>query len=96
MLIVSDLERPEHRFAVPLIGSVTIGRSSANKVVLNYEPTVSGKHCEIYADGNAFWIHDVGSRNHTYVNGKLVADRAEIISGSEVRLGAAKLRFEMR
>lgn len=96
MLQLQDIERPEHRYEVPLLGRVSVGRSSSNRVVLDYEPTVSGKHCEIYQEGNAFLICDLGSRNHTYVDGERVEDTAEIISGCEISLGRAKLHVEIR
>ncbi len=96
MLQLQDIDRPEHRYEVPLLGRVSVGRSSANRVVLDYEPTVSGKHCEIYQEGNAFLICDLGSRNHTYVDGERVEDTAEILSGCEISLGRARLHVEIR
>ncbi len=46
---------------------IYIGRAPGNSVVLE-NPAVSGQHLRIYNQGNDFILHDLGSRNGTYLN----------------------------
>lgn len=96
MLSLTDRTNPGRHFEVPLRGSVSIGRSSSNQIVLDYEKSVSGTHCEIYLDGSIFRIRDMNSRNGTYVDGIRVVDVAEISNGSTIKLGRLEFLVEIR
>lgn len=96
MLSLTDRANPSRHFEVPLRGSVSIGRSSSNQIVLDYEKSVSGTHCEIYLDGTVFRIRDMNSRNGTYVDGIRVVDVAEISNGSTIKLGRLEFLVEIR
>jgi len=50
---------------------VLIGRDRGCALRLD-DPTVSRRHCLIDAGGEAVWVHDLGSLNGTFVNGKRV------------------------
>lgn len=95
-LILTDRTNPSRHFESPLRGKVTIGRSSGNQIVLDYERSVSGTHCEIFVDGNIFKIRDLGSKNGTYVDGMRVGDVAEISNGSTIKLGRLELMVAIR
>lgn len=96
ILSLTDRADPNRRFEIPLRGRVSIGRSSANQIVLDYEKSVSGTHCEIFVAGNVFQIRDLGSKNGTYVDGIQVGDVAEISSGSVLKLGRLELVVDIR
>lgn len=95
-LILTDRANPSRHFESPLRGKVTIGRSSGNQIVLDYEKSVSGTHCEIFVDGNIFKIRDLRSKNGTYVDGMRVGDVAEISNGSTIKLGRLELVVAIR
>lgn len=95
-LILTDRANPSRHFESPLRGKVTIGRSSGNQIVLDYEKSVSGTHCEIFVDGNIFKIRDLRSKNGTYVDGMRVGDVAEISNGSTIKLGRLELMVAIR
>lgn len=95
-LILTDRANPNRHFESPLRGKVSIGRSSNNQIVLDYEKSVSGVHCEIFVDGNIFKIRDLNSKNGTYVDGIRVGDAAEISNGSTIKLGRLELMVEIR
>ncbi len=95
-LILTDRANPNRHFESPLRGKVTIGRSSSNQIVLDYEKSVSGVHCEIFVDGNIFKIRDLNSKNGTYVDGIRVGSAAEISNGSTIKLGRLELMVEIR
>lgn len=48
---------------------VTIGRLPDNTVYID-NPAVSGHHARITKEGGQYFLEDLGSTNHTYVNGQ--------------------------
>ncbi len=67
-------------------GGITLGRSDSNtlKVV---DPVVSHKHLRIVSEGGKWMVHDLGSSNGTFLNGKQISS-AELVAGAVVKLGA--------
>ncbi len=96
MLCITDRTNRMRRMETPLRGRVSIGRDPSNQIVLDYDRTVSNRHCEIFVNGNAFIIQDLHSSNGTFVDGKKVVDQAEISSGSILKLGRLELEVEIR
>ena len=72
---------------------VVIGRKNEPgvNIVLNYDSSVSGRHCEITISGDHFYIEDLHSSNKTYLNGEIVEGRMEFQPGSSLKIG----RLEM-
>ena len=68
---------------------ITVGRHPDSDIFLD-DITVSRRHAEFRRDANRFWIHDVGSLNGTYVNGKRADDQL-LETGDEVQIGKFKL-----
>jgi DNA-binding response OmpR family regulator len=71
-----------------------LGRSSKNAVVVA-EEVVSRYHAVIVREDEQFRLSDVGSRNGTYVNGKVVRSSHILMHRDLIGLGNAKphLRF---
>lgn len=67
-----------------------IGRSSGLQLVLQ-SPHVSKTHAEIYTDGLALRVRDLGSRNGTFLNREQVAD-APLHEGDVLHLGDFEFR----
>ena len=72
--------------------AVVIGRQDSCDVVLD-DPTVSRQHAAVRRNGDAFELHDLGSRNGTRVNG-LGITSTRLVDGDELLIGAVPLRFE--
>jgi pSer/pThr/pTyr-binding forkhead associated (FHA) protein len=75
---------------------VRIGRSSSNDLILTGNDTrASSRHAEVYSDGSAFYIKDLGSTNGTFINGLRIR-QAQLNYGDviEFGLGGPKLSFE--
>ncbi len=68
---------------------VAVGRHPDSDIFLD-DITVSRRHAEFRRDAQRFWVHDVGSLNGTYVNGKRADDQL-LSSGDEVQIGKFKL-----
>src|SRR5580704_8075893 len=70
---------------------VVIGREAECDVVL-YDPGVSRKHARIFAEGNGYFVEDMGSSNGTKVNGSVVK-KQKLSNGDAVALGPVVFNF---
>ncbi len=71
--------------------SVVIGRISECDVIL-YDPGVSRKHARIFAEGDAYFVEDMGSSNGTKVNGNVIKKHL-LADGDAVSLGPVVFNF---
>jgi len=77
----------------PLLKKTTVlGRLHTNDIVLE-DPNISRVHAEVKKEGNEFFIHDLGSTNGTYVNGK-PQKKWVLQDGDIIVLGETELRFK--
>ncbi|HEV3260812.1 MAG TPA: FHA domain-containing protein [Gemmataceae bacterium] len=75
------------------VGLNTIGRLPDNDVVLQ-DPYVSRRHCAIVIHAtDGCELHDVASKNGTYLNGRRLAGPTPLISGDEIRMCERQLVF---
>lgn len=96
LLVLRDRSKPERIFRYPLDGHVIVGRNiDMVQIPIDYNLTVSGQHCEFYSRNNRFFIRDMNSVNHTYVEGKMITGESEIVSGSIVKLGEVEFCVEI-
>lgn len=97
IVVLRDNNDPERVFRYPLADKVVIGRKRNDgvNIVLNYESTVSAKHCEVSRKGGRFYIKDLRSSNKTYLNGQQVGDDMEFKSGSTLRMGNLVMTIEI-
>lgn len=96
MLCLTDCANPDRHFEAPLRGRVSIGRSSENQIVVDYDKSISGRHCEIFVEGKSFYLRDLNSSNGTLVDGLRVVDAAEICNGSTIKLGRVEFTVKIR
>lgn len=96
MLSLTDTVHSERHFEAPLRDKITIGRNPGNQIVLDYDNSVSGFHCEIIVNGNMLKVRDLNSRNGTFIDGNQVIDTAEIANGSTLKLGRITLKVGIR
>lgn len=71
-----------------------IGRAPDNDIVVD-DALVSKKHAVIEAGSKAgeYFVRDLGSTNHTYVNGAVVEQRLALRNNDEITIGLLTLRF---
>lgn len=76
--------------------SVTIGRSSSNKLVIN-DNQVSGRHLQVLPQGANYLLVDLGSSNGTTLNGQRLTPQApqELRSGDVIVIGNTRLTIEL-
>lgn len=73
--------------------SVSLGREIGNDVVLTTDKAISRQHAIVLCIDQQFFVEDMASKNGTWLNGILVAHRAKLNSGDEIRLGMTRLLF---
>ncbi len=96
LLVLKDMKDSGRIFRYPLDDKVVIGRNTDKvNIAIDYNLTVSGQHCEIYARHNRFYIRDLNSSNKTCVNGKEIHAETEIVSGCMIRMGEVEFSVEM-
>lgn len=96
ILTLTDINQPAHSFSKSFSGRIVIGRSAANTdICIDYDKSVSSRHCAIERRGNSFYLIDLGSSNGTYLNESKVLSEVEIYSGGIIKLGRVQLRVEM-
>lgn len=92
VIILRDLMNTDHTFEASLSGGIIIGRSSdVSSLVIDYDKSVSKKHCRIYLKGNDVYIEDLGSANKTYVNDVQITSPQIIRNTDEIKIG--RVRF---
>jgi hypothetical protein len=77
-----------------LAATSRIGRSDESEIVL-LDPSVSRAHAIVDVNRGEAVVHDLGSTNGTYVNGRRV-ERERLRDGDELRFGNTRMRFEAR
>lgn len=96
-VVLTDINSPAKSFRAPLNQAIVIGRKADKcDIALDYEKSVSAKHCEISVSGGKFYVTDLQSSNGTFLNGSKVLTKTEIFSGNTLRLGKLEMRFEVR
>lgn len=96
VLCLADQKNLARTFECPLVQSVVIGRKpEVCQMVLDYDKSVSGRHCEIFIKNGKFYIRDLNSSNGTFVNGSRVLTDAEVYSGCILTLGRLTLKLEI-
>ena len=97
IVVLKDMGNLNKVFKYPLINKVVVGRKydEGVNIVLNYEETISRKHCEISMNNGRFYIKDLNSSNKTLLNGEEVRGSAEFKSGDIIQLGKLKMMIEI-
>jgi pSer/pThr/pTyr-binding forkhead associated (FHA) protein len=72
---------------------LTIGRAEKCHIVVD-DTYVSQVHARFYANGDSYFIEDLGSTNGTYLNRRRITDPTELSRGDRVKIG--KTVLEMR
>jgi two-component system cell cycle response regulator len=54
--------------------------------------SVSRSHCRVFPRQDGFWVEDLRSTNHTFVNGDTI-DQHELVNGDQIRIGESVLKY---
>lgn len=79
---------------LPLVsGEISIGRDAGNDLVLDHDELVSWQHATLNRSPVSWRIRDLGSRNGTLVNGRLILSDCPLWHGSEILVGATRIVY---
>ena len=72
---------------------ITIGRVNKmfndGNLVISGDSLVSSSHCKVFEDGGYYFVIDLGSRNKTYLNGKIVTGVEQLRGGDQLTIGGS-------
>lgn len=57
------------------------------------DTSLSPIHAQMYSNGQAVYLQDMGFRTGTLLNGAPLREQTEILSGDEAVVGITRLRF---
>jgi serine phosphatase RsbU (regulator of sigma subunit) len=72
---------------------LSIGRSPRAQLTID-DPFASRLHAEVWHDGEAGWVSDLGSSNGTFLNGSRIGGAVQIFPGDRIRIGETLLTLE--
>src|SRR5579863_50765 len=82
---VRSLELDRDRFS--------LGRSSTNELCYADDVGLSRQHLALERDGSAWTVHDLGSKNGTFVNGSRITEPYAIAPNDRIAAGHLVLEF---
>gem|GEM_PF-3091383 len=88
LVITSPNKREEYQLGATL----TIGRDPGNNLQI-LDGQVSRKHAQILRKENHFVVHDLGSRNGTFLNGEKITNDQVLTHMDHLKIGTALLKF---
>lgn len=95
MITLTDVHSPERRFQRPLEKSLVIGFSHDADICLNYDKSVSRKHCELIREEEDVYIINHSQSNGTTLNGNRVTAKMLVFDGCIIKMGRVEMRLEI-
>lgn len=87
------------RYITHINNQVTIGRKNIERLSdfleILEEPSISKRHLVVSRIGDRLYVQDIGSSNHTWVNGCMVEYSVEIHTGDILRIGRGEFIVEI-
>ncbi len=91
-LIITNSAHPTENYPLSRLRT-TIGRSARSDVCIP-DAFASRLHAEVRKEGDAYWLHDLGSANGTRYNGSTVSMPIPLTPGGEIQIGETSIVFE--
>lgn len=91
-LIVKTADRPTDKIFLSRLRT-TIGRSARSDICIP-DAFASRLHAEVRKEGDAYWLHDLGSANGTRYNNSIVSTPIPLVAGGEIQIGETTIIFE--
>jgi len=76
---------------IPAKNELTVGRKADNDIVIE-SPAVSGHHCKIFREGDAFFVEDLHSTNGVFLNTKRTV-KSRLQNNDVIGIGKHALKF---
>lgn len=92
---LTDTRDAARCFQKPIMQSLMIGLSRECDICVNYDKSVSRRHCEILREGDQFYVVNLSQSNGTMINGNKIMQKTRISNGDVLKLGRVELRVEL-
>lgn len=94
-IILEDRSDPTKLFRASCGDKLILGRGkNVCDIIIDYDNSVSGRHCELYLRGERWFVRDLQSSNGTKVNDEKVYQEMELHTGDILKVG--RLEFQVR
>ena len=93
IVTLKNVDVPMKQYQATLNDKLTVGRSAPCEIVIDGDPTISGKHCSISRRNSLYYLKDEGSRNGTFVNNVQIKADTQIKNGDVILVGNTRLEF---
>ena len=80
-------------FEKTLDNEIIIGRLQQCNITVDYDMSISSRHCRIYKQAGNIMCEDLHSSNHTYLNDNMITNPVVIKTGDCLKLG--RVKFEV-
>lgn len=97
-VILRDVSDSMRIFEVQLSAQgMVIGRSSdLCNIVIDYDKSISRKHCKILLKNGLAYIDDLNSGNKTYVNDMEILSETRLNNADEIKIGRTRFRVTIK
>jgi len=90
---LTDIHFPDRSYEKTITTSLTIGFAQESDICVDYDRTVSRRHCEIIRDSSGLYLVNHSQSNGTLLNGYQITARAPLLSGSILKMGRVEMRI---
>ncbi len=95
-IVLEDCNDPTRLFRASSDDTLVVGRSSGLcDVTIDYDDSISGRHCELSVKDGCWYVRDLNSSNGTRVNGQKVFQELMLKCGDILMLGQSSLQVRI-
>ncbi len=95
-IVLEDCNDPTRLFRASCINELIVGRSPRLcDVAIEYDDSISGRHCELSVREGCWYVRDLGSSNGTRVNNQKVFQELMLKCGDILQLGQSMLQVRI-
>ena len=93
---LKDIHSPEKVFYAMLgENTILVGYNEECQIRLNYEESISGKHCSLMEKSGKVYIENLSKTNPTLINGRLLKGEEQLKDGDVLTLGRLEMKVLM-
>ncbi|MCR5357666.1 MAG: FHA domain-containing protein [Lachnospiraceae bacterium] len=95
-IVLEDCNDPTRLFRASSDSALIVGRSAGLcDVAIDYDDSISGRHCELSVKDGSWYVRDLNSSNGTRVNGQKVFQELMLKCGDILMLGQSSLQVRI-
>lgn len=92
---LTDVQEADRSYRRTIEKSLLVGLSNEADICVNYDRSVSRRHCEILREGDLFFIVNHSRTNGTFLNQQTVMGKTPLSSGDLITMGRVAMRLQI-